>query len=172
VYCTLLAKRTNSRVTAVASAADAATPWTVWTFDRFGLPTRLAVKSGTCLYYTATGEQSVTVILPQNLDGDRPLAMFFCTDPTLSMETVLNLYADWWATEVTYCDAKQLLGLEEPANRTQPAVGRTAPMALVRYSLVVGGAAGWMAIGAVPDPFVGCSEGGAVVRGAADGIAP
>jgi hypothetical protein len=38
---------------------------------------------------------------------------------------------------VTFEGAKQVLGLEDPANRLPRAVQRTAPMALVLYSLVV-----------------------------------
>ena len=37
----------------------------------------------------------------------------------------------------TFENCKQLLGLEDPANRLPKAVERTAPMALIIYSLVV-----------------------------------
>ncbi len=42
-----------------------------------------------------------------------------------------------WSIEVTFENCKQLLGLEDPANRKEKAVRRTAPMALVLYSLIV-----------------------------------
>jgi hypothetical protein len=38
---------------------------------------------------------------------------------------------------VTFENCKQLLGLEDPANRKEKAVRRTAPMALVLHSLIV-----------------------------------
>ena len=38
---------------------------------------------------------------------------------------------------MTFENGKQLLGLEDPANRKEKAVRRTAPMALVLYSLIV-----------------------------------
>lgn len=38
---------------------------------------------------------------------------------------------------MTFANCKQLLGLEDPANRVPLAVSRTAAMALVLYSLVV-----------------------------------
>ena len=41
------------------------------------------------------------------------------------------------AIECTFENSKQLLGLEDPANRLPKAVERTAPMALIVYSLVV-----------------------------------
>jgi hypothetical protein len=49
----------------------------------------------------------------------------------------LSAYANRWALEVTFEGAKQVLGLEDPANRLPRAVQRTAPMSLVLYSLVV-----------------------------------
>jgi len=48
---------------------------------------------------------------------------------------ILSTYAHRWAIEVTHYDAKQLLGLEDPANRLPLAVERTAPMAMFLYSL-------------------------------------
>jgi hypothetical protein len=39
--------------------------------------------------------------------------------------------------EVTFEGAKQVLGLEDAANRVPKAVRRTAPLALVLYSLIV-----------------------------------
>src|SRR5260370_12288956 len=42
-----------------------------------------------------------------------------------------------WSLEVTFHDAKGKLGLEDPQNRTEQAVERTAPMALWVYSLTV-----------------------------------
>ena len=46
-------------------------------------------------------------------------------------------YASRWALEVTFEGGKQVLGLEDPANRLPKAVQRTAPLALVLYSLIV-----------------------------------
>jgi len=44
---------------------------------------------------------------------------------------------DLRALEVTFRDAKQSLGFEEPQSRTQKAVERTAPMAFVLYGMTV-----------------------------------
>ena len=38
---------------------------------------------------------------------------------------------------MTFENSKQLLGFEDPANRKEKAVRRTAPMALVLYSVIV-----------------------------------
>ena len=42
-----------------------------------------------------------------------------------------------WALEVTFHDAKQHLGFEQPQGWSRQAVQRTAPMAMLLYSLIV-----------------------------------
>jgi len=42
-----------------------------------------------------------------------------------------------WAIEVTHYNCKQHSGLEDPANRTQKAVERTAPMSMFLYSMTI-----------------------------------
>jgi hypothetical protein len=50
---------------------------------------------------------------------------------------VLTRYACRWPIEVTNHDAKGQLGVEEPQGWTRRAVERTAPVAMLLYSLVV-----------------------------------
>ena len=57
--------------------------------------------------------------------------------PRRRARTILGVYACRWSIEVTFENSKQLLGFEDPANRKPQAVARTAPMALVLYSLIV-----------------------------------
>lgn len=53
------------------------------------------------------------------------------------MRRILSCYARRWSIEVSFHDCKQLLGFEDPANRKEKAVRRTAPMAMLLYSLIV-----------------------------------
>src|SRR5690606_39789745 len=46
-------------------------------------------------------------------------------------------YAKRWSLEVTFHEVKGKLGFEDPCNRSERAVERTAPLALVSYSLAV-----------------------------------
>src|ERR1700756_3011579 len=69
--------------------------------------------------------------------GKRPDQMFYCTRLDWDARQILSTYAARWAIEVTFENCKQLLGLEDPANRKPRAIERTAPMALVLYSLLV-----------------------------------
>jgi len=50
---------------------------------------------------------------------------------------IIETIAKRWSLEVTFRDAKQSLGFEEPQSRTRKAVERTAPMAFVLYGMTV-----------------------------------
>jgi hypothetical protein len=118
-------------------AADPRQRWTRLKFNQFGLHTTLLVKTIQALYYTAGKDRLLTIVLTRDAEGKRPDQMFYCTNLVWSARDILSHYAGRWAIEVTFENSKQLLGLEDPANRTVQAVRRTAPMALVLYSLIV-----------------------------------
>jgi hypothetical protein len=118
-------------------AEDAKTPWQELKFAQYGLRTTLQVKVQQALYYTAGKDRLLTVILTRDQLGQRPDHRFYCTRLDWDVREVLSAYASRWALEVTFEGAKQVLGLEDAANRLPKAVRRTAPMALVLYSLVV-----------------------------------
>ena len=69
------------------------------------------------------------------LGGKRPDQMFYCTKLDWNARQILTAYSYRWAIECTFENCKQLLGLEDPANRVPKAVERTAPMALLLYSI-------------------------------------
>jgi DDE superfamily endonuclease len=123
--------------TMAAWAADARQPWTELQFDQFGLHATLQVKTRQALYYKAGGQRLLTIVLVHDGLGQRPDQMFYCTRLDWEAQQILSCYAARWAIEVTFENSKQLLGLAEPANRKPLAVARTAPMALVLYSLIV-----------------------------------
>jgi len=120
-----------------AWANDSQKPWTELAFDQFGLHTRLAVKTQQALYYKSGGTRLLTIVLTRDLEGERPDQMFYCTKLDWDARRILSTYAYRWAIECTFENAKQLLGLEDPANRLPQAVKRTAPMALLLYTLIV-----------------------------------
>ena len=118
-------------------AKDAKKPWTTLAFDQFGLHATLAVKTQQALYYKAGGSRLLTIVLTRDLEGGRPDQMFYCTNLQWDARQILSTYACRWAIECTFENCKQLLGLEDPANRLPKAVARTTPMALFLYSLIV-----------------------------------
>ena len=118
-------------------AEDVNQPWTKLKFNQFGLHAALAVKTIRALYYTAGRDRLLTIVLVRDLEGKRPDQMFYCTKLDWTARRILSAYACRWAIECTFENCKQLLGLEDPANRLPKAVERTAPMALIIYSLVI-----------------------------------
>jgi DDE superfamily endonuclease len=120
-----------------AWAADRSQHWDVLAFDQFGLHATLWVKTRQALYYKAGKDRLLTIVLVHDPEDKRPDQRFYCTRLDWDARQILGAYAGRWAIEVTFENSKQLLGLAEPANRSPLAVVRTAPMALVLYSLIV-----------------------------------
>jgi hypothetical protein len=118
-------------------ADDPQQPWQTLVFHPFGLHATLWVKTIQALYYKAGKDRLLTIVLVRDAVGKRPDQMFYCTCLDWDARRILSTYAARWSIEVTFENSKQLLGLEDPANRTEKAVRRTAPMALVLYSLIV-----------------------------------
>jgi hypothetical protein len=120
-----------------AWANDASRPWQLLKFDQFGLHAVLQVKTQQALYYKAGKERLLTIVLVRDTQGRRPDQMFYATCLDWSACRILATYANRWAIEVTFENSKQHLGLEDPANRLPRAVERTAPLALLLYSLIL-----------------------------------
>lgn len=118
-------------------ASDCHRPWHLLRFDQFGLHATLEVKTRQALYYKAGKDRLLSIVLVHDTLGKRPDQMFYCTRLDWSAQQILSSYAARWAIEVTFENCKQLLGLEDPANRKPKAVQRTAPMALWLYSAIV-----------------------------------
>jgi hypothetical protein len=120
-----------------AWADDGKQPWQTLVFDQFGLHATLRVKTIHALYYTAGKDRLLSIVLVRDALGKRPDQMFYCTCLDWGARQILSAYSARWSIEVTFENSKQLLGFEDPANRKEKAVRRTAPMALVLYSVIV-----------------------------------
>jgi hypothetical protein len=118
-------------------AANLKLPWTELTFNQFGLHATLAVKTQQALYYKAGGQRLLNIVLTRDCEGKRPDQMFYCTKLDWDARQILSAYACRWSIECTFENCKQFLGLEDPANRLSKAVERTAPMAMILYTLIV-----------------------------------
>lgn len=130
-------RKKGQRLSTKEEWADDGSAWTSLSFDQYGLHTTLDTKTRQGLYYKAGKDRLLKFVLTRDLVGDRPSQIFYCTDLTLDVKAILSKYACRWSIEVTHHDAKQYLGLEDPANRLPMAVERTAPLAMFLYSLTV-----------------------------------
>ena len=118
-------------------AADETKPWDALEFDQYGLHAKLQVKTMSALYYKAGKDRLLTIVLVRDTEGGRPDQMFYCTRLDWDVRTILSHYAARWSVEVMHFNAKQMMGLEDPANRTPRAVERTAPLGLALYGLTL-----------------------------------
>jgi hypothetical protein len=91
----------------------------------------------TLAYLYHVPDRLVRVVAVEALRGGRGKEAFFSTCCRSSAEEVLTWYSWRWSIEQTIRDSKQHLGFEEPQGWTRRAVERTAPVAMLLYSLIV-----------------------------------
>jgi len=85
----------------------------------------------------AVPERPLRIVAVEPLTGGRRTQAFYSTCHEASAEQVLTWYARRWSIEETFHDAKGHLGFEQPQSWTRKAVERTAPTAMLLYSLIV-----------------------------------
>ena len=130
-------RKKGARLPGMAEWAKDRRRWKTLEFDQFGFHAAVKVKTIQALYYKAGKDRLLTIVLVRDVLGKRPDQMFYATCLDWDVRQILGTYAARWAIEVTFENVKQLLGFEDPANRTEKAVRRTAPMALALYGLIV-----------------------------------
>ena len=130
-------RKKGDRLSSVGDWSNDSSPWQTHHFDQFGLHGSLQTKTRTGLYYQAGKDRLLRFVLSRDTVGDRPTRIFYSTNVNLDAQSILSLFSQRWSIEVTHFNCKQYLGLEDPANRTEQAVKRTAPMAMFLYSLTI-----------------------------------
>jgi hypothetical protein len=106
------------------------------TLDIYGRHDEVRLCDCEARVYSAPN-RPLRVVAVEPLLGGRTCQAFYSTCAQADAEQVLSWYAMRWSLEVTFHDSKQSLGFEEPQGWTRRAVERTAPMAMLLYSLVV-----------------------------------
>ncbi len=121
----------------VQLAASRNVRWTKTKATLYDRRVRVWYKTCVALWYNSAGARPLRIVVVRDPSGRRKDDCFFTTDLTQSAKAVLELFALRWPLEVTFYNAKQFLGLEDPQNRTPKAVQRTAPLALYLHDLVI-----------------------------------
>lgn len=85
----------------------------------------------------AAPERLLRIVAVEALVGGRGRQAFYSTCSQATAVEVLTWYAWRWSIEVAFRDSKQSLGFEQPQGWTRQAVERTAPTAMLLYSLIV-----------------------------------
>ena len=118
-------------------ARDERTPWRTVKARLYGRTTKVRYKSVDAQWYRATGTRLLRIVIVKCTTGRLPLRVFFSTDATLDVATILETYAGRWGIEVFFRDAKQLLGFADSQARKETAVRRVAPMVGLLYTTLV-----------------------------------
>ena len=105
---------------------------------RYGRTDTVYLSEIRCLWYGSFHTQTVRVILLRDdaTDTGYDLALV-TTDPTPTAADLITRYAWRWSIEITFEEARGLLGVGQARNRTQRAVERTVPFGLYCYSITV-----------------------------------
>ena len=106
------------------------------TLDIYGRRERARPNDRLAHVYAAP-PRPLRVVAVEALKGGRGQEAFYSTCSTATAEQVIDWYAMRWSIEVTNRDSKQHLGFEEPQSGTRRSVERTAPVAMLLYSLIV-----------------------------------
>lgn len=106
------------------------------TWDIYGR-SEAARLADACARVFAVPDRPLRVVAVEALQGGRGQEAFYSTCHEATAEQVIGWYAARWSLEVANHDSKQSLGFEEPQGWSRRAVERTAPMAMLLYSLVL-----------------------------------
>jgi SRSO17 transposase len=106
------------------------------TLDLYGRHDRSRVAETVARVHTAP-TRPLRIVAVEPLTGGRTTQAFYSTNPSDTAEQVLMRYAMRWSIEEMNQASKSHLGFEEPQGWTRRAVERTAPTAMLLYSLIV-----------------------------------
>ncbi len=104
--------------------------------DIYGRTEKARVAHCEARMHTAPN-RPLRIVVTEALAGGRGQEAFYSTCHNASAEEVITWYAQRWSIEVAFHDSKQHLGCEEPQGWSRKAVERTAPLAMLLYSLIV-----------------------------------
>jgi hypothetical protein len=106
--------------------------------NRYGRTDTVYLAEIRCLWYGSFHTQTVRVILLRDdgTDSSYDLALV-TTDLDSGPAALIGRYAWRWSIEVTFAEARDLLGVGQARNRTENAVRRTVPFGLYCYSITV-----------------------------------
>lgn len=111
--------------------------WKKLVVQVYGRTVTLRVLVIDALWYVAAGSELIRHVVVRGFPGHERDDVFVSTDATLSPRGIIESFARRWSLEVTFHETKGKLGFEDPQNRTERAVERTAPFAFIAYTLVI-----------------------------------
>jgi SRSO17 transposase len=89
------------------------------------------------LWYRVGRSELLRLVVVRDFPGHERDDVFVSTDPAMSPKSIIETFSLRWSLEHTFHECKGKLGFEDPQNRKNHAVERTAPMALWLHTLTV-----------------------------------
>jgi hypothetical protein len=132
-----------------ALARDDRRPWESCGATLYGKRQAVRYKTMEAQWYRACGVQLLRVVVVKVSQGSIGIRVFFSSDPTLSVQQILETYAGRWEIESAFRNLKQLLGFADSSARKKAAVERTAPFVGLIYTTLIL----WFAAGAHRSPL-------------------
>lgn len=117
--------------------------WRWLTTVIYGRKVKVRVKVFRAVWYKVSYDQEMLFVVVRGWPGHDKDDVLASTDLELDADAVMRLYCQRWSLEETFHWAKSKLGFEDPQNRVEHAVERTAPLAMWSFSLVVVWYARW-----------------------------
>lgn len=130
-------KRWGPRLPTPKAVAEDDSAWELHVVHIYGRDVTVRVKTWTAFWQSGGPTRLLRCVVVWRPDGRYPYESFFSTDPTLSVQEILETYAQRWSLEVTFHETKASLGVDHGQPWTAAAVERTAPTGMLVYSLVV-----------------------------------
>jgi hypothetical protein len=91
----------------------------------------------TVAFWYGVPSRPLKIVVVEPLRGGRPVQAFYTTHVEQAADEVLTDYAERWSIEEAFLGSKSHLGLAEPQGWSRLSVLRTAPIAMLLYSLIV-----------------------------------
>jgi len=105
--------------------------------EMYGNDVTLEVASYVGMAYRTLPGRLVKYVIVRDPTGVYKTTYLMCTDPTMADEAIVRAYSHRWPLETAIQEAKQKLDMQDPQTQLPASVRRTAPFALLTYSLIV-----------------------------------
>jgi hypothetical protein len=127
----------GERLDGLQQRAESRRGWCRLPATIYGRAAEVQVKVVDAIWYKVSGGRMLRLVIVRGWPGHAKDDVLVSTDLGLDAKAIIERYCERWTLEETFGWVKGRLGFEDPHNRTEHAVQRTAPMALWTYSLVV-----------------------------------
>jgi hypothetical protein len=118
-------------------ARDERQPWQRCRVFVYRREVTVRYKTLCAQWYRACGTRLLRIVIVATDNGSVPYRVFFSTDASLDVPTIIASYGARWSIECFFREAKQFLGFADSQARKEQAVRRMAPFVGLLYTTLV-----------------------------------